>query len=54
MPSVRALVNPFLRFGPSAFPKAEIVPRPPQEVPFAPAVGDSAPMDESHILYMQK
>ena len=30
--------------------KAEIVPRCVQEVPFAPAQGDGAPLDESHIL----
>ena len=30
--------------------KAEIVPRTAAEVPFAPAVGDGVPMDESHIL----
>ena len=34
--------------------KAEIVPHTPQEVPFAPAVGDGVPMDESHILDAQK
>ena len=30
--------------------KAEIVPRTPDEVPFAPAVADGVPLDESHIL----
>jgi len=30
--------------------KAEIVPKTPQDVPFAPAVADGVPLDESHIL----
>lgn len=30
--------------------KAEIVPRTPEEVPFAPAAADGIPLDESHIL----
>ena len=34
--------------------KAEIVPRTPQEVAFAPAAGDGVPMDESHILDMNR
>lgn len=34
--------------------KAEIVPKSPQEVAFAPAVGDGVPMDESHILDMHR
>lgn len=34
--------------------KAEIVPKTPQEVQFAPAIADNIEMDESHILDAQK
>ena len=34
--------------------KAEIPPKHAEDVAFAPAVGDNTPLDESHILDMQK
>lgn len=34
--------------------KAEITPKTAEEVPFAPPVGDGQPLDESHILNMDK
>lgn len=34
--------------------KAEITPKSPEGVAYAPAKGDGMPLDESHILDMQK
>ena len=34
--------------------KAEITPKSPKDVAYAPAKGDGVPLDESHILDMQK
>lgn len=34
--------------------KAEITPKTPEGVAYAPAKGDGMPLDESHILDMQK